>query len=398
MSAAEPYRVLIAGGGVAALEAVLTLQEVADTRLQIVLLSASADFEYGPLSVAEPFGLGRAHRFELAELLDGRDVEIVVDSLGELDANRRRVKTDGGLTLAYDALLIAVGARKRSAVPGAVTYSGARAGSDLGRLLREAEAGRLDRVAFAVPGGVSWSLPAYELALMTSSHFAERGIGAEVVLVTPEPRPVEVFGRRASGVVEEMLCLRGIPFHTATPVRAEPGRLVVEGGESIPADAVVALPRLDAPRIGGLPEGENGFVPVDEHGRVPDLPGVYAAGDVTNSPLKQGGLAAQQADAAAEAIAADLGDPLKPRPFRPVLRGLLLTGRAPRYLRSEVTGGRPARSQVDEDALWWPPAKIMGRRLGPLLALHGAPGSAPPGAVALELDATEENGSQAEDR
>jgi sulfide:quinone oxidoreductase len=189
-----------------------------------------------------------------------------------------------------------------------------------------------------------------------------------------------------------MLRLRGIAFHSAVPVRAEPGRLIVEDGEPIPADAVVALPRLLARGIAGLPGDEHGFVPVDEHGRVRGLTGVYAAGDVTNFPLKQGGLAAQQADAAAEAIAADLGEDLRPQPFRPVLRGLLLTGRAPRYLRAEVRRSRPARSTAGREAIWWPPAKIAGRRLGPLLALHGVPGGAPPDAMALELDASDRPG------
>ena len=37
------------------------------------------------------------------------------------------------------------------------------------------------------------------------------------------------------------------------------------------------------------------------------VPDVFAAGDATAEPVKQGGLATQQADAAAEAIAAEAG-------------------------------------------------------------------------------------------
>jgi sulfide:quinone oxidoreductase len=382
-------QVLVAGGGVAALEGILALQEIAARRLDVTLLTAKPHFEYGPLAVAEPFDLGRAHRFELSEILDGRGVEVTVDTLETVDANGREVRTAGGLTLAYDALLVTIGARRRSALPGAVTFSGASASGEVRRLLQDAESGGIEQLAFAVPTGVTWSLPAYELALMTSAHFAERDIPVRVALVTPEPRPVDVFGGRPSGAVEEMLRLRGIAFHSAAPVRAEPGRLIVEDGEPIPADAVVALPQLVAPRIAGLPGDEHGFVPVDEHGRVRGLASVYAAGDVTSFPLKQGGLAAQQADAAAGAIAADLGENLSPQPFRPVLRGLLLTGRAPRYLRAEVIRGQATQSTAGREAIWWPPAKIAGRRLGPLLALHGAPGGAPPGAVALELNASD---------
>ena len=96
---------------------------------------------------------------------------------------------------------------------------------------------------------------------------------------------------------------------------------------------------------------------------------VYAAGDATTSSIKQGGVACQQADAAAEAIAARAGADVDPEPFRPVLRGLLLTGSTPRYMRTEVTGGGES-GQVSDHALWWPPGKIAGKRLAPYLALR----------------------------
>jgi sulfide:quinone oxidoreductase len=86
----------------------------------------------------------------------------------------------------------------------------------------------------------------------------------------------------------------------------------------------------------------------------PVLDDVFAAGDATTVPIKQGGLAAQQADAAAVAIAASLGVAIDPQPLRPILRGLLLTGDAARYLRADLDGSR-VESTVSEVALWWPP-------------------------------------------
>jgi hypothetical protein len=50
-----------------------------------------------------------------------------------------------------------------------------------------------------------------------------------------------------------------------------------------------------------------------------------------------------------------------------VLRGLLLTGMAPRFLRAQA-GART--SVIDTEPLWWPPAKIVGRYLAPFLATH----------------------------
>jgi sulfide:quinone oxidoreductase len=116
-----------------------------------------------------------------------------------------------------------------------------------------------------------------------------------------------------------------------------------------------------------MPEGAGGFVRTDEYGRVEGRDDVYAAGDMTTFPLKQGGIAAQQADAAAESIAALAGALVTPRPFRPVLRGLLLTGLSPRFLAASLLDDS---SEVDSEPLWWPPAKIVGRHLAPFLAEH----------------------------
>jgi hypothetical protein len=147
---------------------------------------------------------------------------------------------------------------------------------------------------------------------------------------------------------------------------------------------------LRGPRIDGLPQTVEGFLSVDAHGQVHGLADVFAAGDITSFPVKQGGIAAQQADAAAEMIAANAGADLAPQPFRPVLRGLL-TGRQPHYLRHEITGGAGDVSVASPEPLWWPPAKIVGRYLAPFLGAFAgveSPPEAPaaPGAVPVEVE------------
>ena len=98
------------------------------------------------------------------------------------------------------------------------------------------------------------------------------------------------------------------------------------------------------------------------------LDGVFAAGDATSFPVKQGGLAAQQADAVAETIAASVGVDIDPQPFRPILRGVLLTGGPPRYLRADISGRAGDDSTISGEALWWPPDKLAGRYLAPYLS------------------------------
>ena len=132
---------------------------------------------------------------------------------------------------------------------------------------------------------------------------------------------------------------------------------------------MIALPAMDGPALPGLPQDEGGFIPIDEHARVTGVDDVYAAGDGTNFPIKQGGLGTQQADAAAAHIAERLGAAIAVEPFHPVLRGKLITGEESLHLRSDVAGGGGA-DEASLDCLWWPPDKISGRYLAPFLH-HG---------------------------
>jgi sulfide:quinone oxidoreductase len=114
----------------------------------------------------------------------------------------------------------------------------------------------------------------------------------------------------------------------------------------------------------------HGFIPVDEYGRVMGLEDVYAAGDAVDFPVKQGGLAAQQADTVAEHVAARYGADIQPVPFRPTLRGMLFSGDEPLYMRSDVEGADPEVPGAWYP-LWWPPTKVAGRYLPPYLFARG---------------------------
>ena len=364
---ASPVHVLIAGGGVAALEATLALRALAERRVAITLVAPESDFVYRPLAVAEPFRVGEVERFPLRPLVEAAGAELRQGRVAAVDPDRRVVVTAEQEELPYEVLLLALGAVPREALPGGLTFRGPEDGPALAALLERAVDGELRSFVFALPAGVTWPLPLYELALLTGSYLTDRGtMGIELTLVTPEEAPLGLFGTRASEAIGELLETRGIGLQLrATPVSFEEGLLRLAPEGQIKTAAVVALPRLEGPRLAGIPCDPNGFVPTDEHGRVGSEVDVYAAGDLTQFPLKQGGIATQQADAAAASIAAQMGADVEPAPFKPVLRGLLLTGMVPRYLRAEVG---TADSVADTEALWWPPAKIVGRYLAPFLA------------------------------
>jgi sulfide:quinone oxidoreductase len=360
------FRVVIAGGGVAALEALLALRRLAGDRVSIELLSAEPQFWYRPLAVAEPFGLGEVHGLDLGVIADECGARLILDSLSSVDADAHVARTSAGGELEYDALLIAVGARPVAALPGAFNFRGPADTDAFQKLLSEVAAG--ERIVFTVPGSVDWPLPLYELALQTALHYERRGPDVGIALVTNEQEPLELFGPGAGAAIAHLLAEREIELLTgAYPVAFEDGVLTLSPEGRVEADRVVALPRLEGPLIAGVPMDAQGFIPTDPSGYVRELADVFAAGDATAFPIKQGGLAAQQADAAAEEIAALAGAEVEPEPFRPVLRGLILTGGAPLYARADLTGaGNPFLS--GSEPLWWPPGKVVGRYVGPFLA------------------------------
>jgi sulfide:quinone oxidoreductase len=340
--------------------------------VEVELVAPELHFFYRPLAVAEPFGAGRVHRWELDDLVRAAGGSFVPGELAAVDPDAHAAELTNGLRLEYDALVLATGARPQPAVPGALTFRGPADVDAMRDLLAEILRGEARRIVFAVPSGIVWPLPIYELALLTATELEARAVEASLAVVTSEPAPLALFGGAASAAVAAALAERGIEvLASAYPVDLAGGLLACVGADPLPADRVVALPRLAGPELGGVPHDQNGFVPIDEHSRVRGLPDVYAAGDLTTFPIKQGGLATQQADAAAEAIAAVAGAPLEPRPFAPVLRALLLTGKSPAFLRVELGGGHGETSTAADEPLWWPPGKIVGRCLAPFLAELG---------------------------
>ena len=359
---------MIAGGGVAGLEAMLALHELAGNLVDVELVSPEHHFWYRPMSVGEPFGMTRAHQLELADIASAAGATFTPGSLAAIEPDRRVAYTSRGAEVAYDVLVVACGTRAVPGIDGALTFRGP---SDVERyrtLLAEVEAGEVARLVFAASRGAQWPLPLYELALLTASRLAERMLeSVELTLVTAEPGPLALLGTVGSETVASLLAERFVRVRTNSPPEAfAAGRLRTAGGPPIAADRVVALPRLEGQRLAGVPCDRDGFVATRADGRIEGLSDVYAAGDITRFGVRQGGIAAQQADVVAGTIAVRAGARVEPPGFEPVLRALLLTGAEPLYLQAEIGGDDPAWA-VSHEPLWSPPAKIAGRHLAPFL-------------------------------
>jgi sulfide:quinone oxidoreductase len=376
-------RVVIVGGGLAALEGALALAQLAPDRTELLVIAPNAEFVDRPMTVREPFAFGSARQYPIPEIVHAAGADLLRGELAWIDPRTQTVRTKDDRSLHYDGLVLALGEKRVPRYKHALTIDDRHFDESFHGLIQDIEEGYTSRIAFVSPGRMESRLPLYELALMTAARAYDMGVAPSISIVTPEDAPLAIFGSAASAAVSDLLARAGIVTITSAYVEIPSnGRLVIHPGDRrLQVDRVVALPELYGPSLRGIPLSEHGFVRVDRHQRVPRVGPVYAAGDVTQFAIKHGALASQQADAAAESIAALAGAPVTPKPFHPVVRGVLLTGEEPLYFTADVTGGHGFSSDVSERPMWSPAAKVPATYLAPVLEAYDREE-----AVALEPD------------
>jgi sulfide:quinone oxidoreductase len=375
------FRVVICGGGIAAVEGLLHLRRLAGDSVEIEVLAPGDELVYRPMAVREPFAWGPPRRYPLRRIARDSHAEWTKDALEWVDPDAQVVHTTGGRRVEYDALLLAVGARQVEPYKHAATFRDAEADATYHGIIQDVEGGYSRKLAFVQPVGPVWPLPLYELALMTAERAESMDIrDLELSLVTPEPRPLAVFGTAVGKIVANRLARAGVTLYTNALARVPAKRRVVIQPQNIAlADQrIVTMPRIAGPAIRGLPGGgSQGFLPIDKHCAVRSTGGrVFAAGDAANYPIKHGGLGAQMADAAAAAIAVLAGAQETAPAFDPVIRGKLLTGRDPLYISAHPIGAESFESEVYDEPPWPSGDKIIAEELGPYLAELNQAGAA----------------------
>ncbi|MDQ6779028.1 MAG: FAD-dependent oxidoreductase [Actinomycetota bacterium] len=367
----DQLQILVVGGGVAALEAALALRDVGGDRVAIRLLAPEREFVYRPERVREPFAFAAARRYPLERIASDLEAELIGARFKWLDPDAKVVHTDSGEELSYQALLLAPGAKRYRRYPQALTIDDANLDEQLHGLIQDIEGGYVHSLAFVLPTGPTWPLPAYELALLSAARADDVSADVKITIATPEDAPLAIFGPDASDGVRRVLEEAGITIiasaHSEVP---EPGHVTITpGARHVKADRVITLPELHGPSLPGVPTAHRGFIPVDPYGNVRGLQAVWAAGDATDFAVKHGGLAAQAADTAAQAIAAAAGLALAPVPFHPTIHATLLTGGKPVQLSAHITGGHGQSSYITAAPTVDPSSKITASHLSPYL--HG---------------------------
>ena len=357
----QALRVVVVGGGTAAVETVLALDALAGDRVRVTMIAPEPDFVLRAMTVTAPFHRGSVERLPLAMVMAEHAGDFIQAVVERVDRDAHEVVLDDGGTVAYDALILAPGAQKTARHEDALTFGIDVLG--LNAILADLEEGSSRSVAFVVPAGCTWPLAIYELALMTADELWSMHLDeVEMHLVTPEVAPLALFGGETSAVVARLLADAHITLHCGTrPQIRRNGRVRTGDGPDLLADRVVTLPELRGPSIEGVPSNADGFVPVDDGGHVDGAPGVFAVGDATDRPIKHGGLACQQADVTAAHVAVLAGVDVGVPPLYQELRAQLLTGARDVFLQ------RGADAPGDTGAARWPTAKVSGKHLAPYL-------------------------------
>lgn len=363
--------VVICGGGIAGVEALLRLRRLAGDEVDIALISPAEELIIRPATVLEAFGGPPAPRYPTSAVIADTAARWERDSLSWVDRNRRIVHTVDGREVFYDALLLAIGARELPPSPHVRLFRGRGDDDAFVHFVDDVTAGRLERIAFVQQRGAARILPLYELALFTAERARESGRRTEISLVVPDAQPLATLGAGAGTMISDLLVNAGIRLHTdADPVVLSPRRLQLEpDGRDLHPDAIVSLPSLTGPNIRGIPGyAVDRFLHVDEFCRVRHTDRhIYAAGDATDMPIKHGGIGAQQADTAAAGIAHLAGCGPAAEPLHPVVEATLATAEGPRYLSAQLIAGRGWHTQLHVRPPWSTDQKVIAEELSAYL-------------------------------
>ena len=369
-----PLNVVICGGGFAAAECLLRLHRLAGERVTMSLVAPNEHLTYRPLTVLVPFGGSQPARYPLRDLVSATGARWLRDRAAAVEHRDRTLHTADGSSLHYDALVLAPGAKERKPNPHVALFTDRTGGQTYRGIIDEINDGTLTSLALIEPSGPSWPIPLYELALLTAKHARERRIRLDIALITPHPHPLYPFGDSVSATVSDLLRAAGVTLHLRADAHVRGPRLVhlEPAGLDLEPDRIATLPTITGPNLPGVPgDARDRFIPVDDHCRVRGADGhVFAAGDATDLPVKQGGLGAQQADVAAAGIAHLADAAPVPEPFRPVLRGTLITGDAPLYLEANLVAGRGWESRILTEPTWPSDQLVAAEDLAAYLADH----------------------------
>jgi sulfide:quinone oxidoreductase len=312
-------KVLIVGGGFGGVVAAESLARKLEREHQIVLVSRSRKFLFYPALVRLAFGRGEPDdvSFDLREAMLDRRVTFHEGEIARIAPAKRHVTIARGEftgQMHYDYLVFALGRRMATErIAGFFEY--AHHTLDLDGAFKFGEALRTFQHGHILLGycpGARLPVPLFETAFALSRLIEGRNeADRSAITIVSHETPEEMFGDAAVGkALNEAMASRGIEFVSDFPItRITPHSVIAGDGREMNCDLSMVIPPFSGQGavVHSRITDAEGYLPVDANMRVTGVERMYAVGDCVSLPgPKMGHMAVQQAEVAAENIAAEI--------------------------------------------------------------------------------------------
>jgi len=294
-------QVLILGAGFGGLELATLLSEALGADADVTVIDKSESFVFGYNRIDVMFGKTTLDDVRLSYGTFGKPgIRLVTETITSIDADRRRVTTDGGVYEA-DFLVIALGADyDLAATPGLAEHGNefySNAGADR---LREVIQGFSGGPVIVGICGFPYKCPPgpSECALTLHHYLTEKGIRdkCEITFVSPLSSPMPASAEMAQALMDSFEDFGIRLLRQRTVVRLEKGLAILDDGSELPFALFLGVPKHTSPQVvidSGLTE--NDWVPIDLATLETRYPSVYAIGDMAATGLPKSGTFAESA-------------------------------------------------------------------------------------------------------
>ena len=292
-------KVLILGGGSGGLAAAGRLKELLGDKVSITVIDKQTSFVMGFSLLRVMTGEKTEQEVKISkEKISQKGIKFINSEVKEIDVKQSLVRTGQGEELAYDYLVIALGAELApEKVPGFESAFHMYTLEDAKKLkdaLLSFNSGSIRLVVCSTP----FKCPAapYEAAMLIDDYLRSKGLRekSDIEVFTPEPLPMPVAGPGVGNAVVAMLNEKRINFHNNTKISSIDGRtkeIILENGAREKYDLLIAIPPHTSPNVvreSDLADTASGWIPVDPQNMQTKYDKVYAIGDVAAVKLPSG--------------------------------------------------------------------------------------------------------------
>ncbi len=301
-----PRNIVILGGGTGGtLTANRLRKHFKPSEAVISVVDKNRDHIYQPGLLFVPFGLAYADDLiRPRERQFKKGIDFYESEVDHVDIEGRKVFLEDGRALAYDALIIATGARivpdETEGLTGdgwmqkMFTFYDVPGATALARAYDEFEGGRIVVNVADMP--IKCPVAPLEFCFLTDWYFQEKGIRDKVEITYVTPLDNAFTKPRAASALAGLLDEKGVKLVTefnTGEVDGPGGRLISYDEREVPFDLAVVIPVHSGAEFVGRSEGLGDaldFVETDKHTlQSKASPAIFAIGDAANLPASKAG-------------------------------------------------------------------------------------------------------------